>query len=113
MRISAAGPPGLVLSYARLTPRHSPEAVTRLQLAVQAVLAEDRSLSATAIPADDQQWHLTSADWPAGPRGLLPMTSGCPVGNWSGIEARKWSMPSGAWDGRMAPGPAFNVTRPR
>jgi GntR family transcriptional regulator/MocR family aminotransferase len=72
MRISAAGPPGLVLSYARLTPRHSPEAVTRLDLAVQAVLAEDRSLSATAIPADDRQWHLTSADWPAAPEDFYP-----------------------------------------
>ena len=39
MRISGAGPPGLVLSFARLAPRHSPEAVTRLELAVQAVLA--------------------------------------------------------------------------
>ncbi len=67
MRISTAGPPGLVLSYARLSPRHCPEAITRLELAVQAVIAEDRSLTATAIPADDQPWHLTSADWPAAP----------------------------------------------
>jgi hypothetical protein len=67
MRISAAGPPGLVLSYARLAPRHCPEVITRLELAVQAVLAEDGSLSATAISADDQQWHLTSTEWPASP----------------------------------------------
>ena len=72
MRIGAAGAPGLVLSYARLAPRHSPEAVTRLELAVQAVLAEDRCLSATAIPADHQQWHLTSADWPAAPEDFYP-----------------------------------------
>ncbi len=72
MQISAAGPPGLVLSYARLTPRHSPEAVTRLDLAVQAVLAEDHCLSATAIPVDDQQWHLTSAGWPAAPEDFYP-----------------------------------------
>ena len=72
MRISAAGPPGLVLSYARLAPRHSPEAVSRLDLALQAVLAEDRCLSATAISADDQQWHLTSAGWPAAPEDFYP-----------------------------------------
>ena len=72
MRISAAGPPGLVLSYARLAPRHSPEAVSRLDLALQVVLAEDRCLSATAIPADDQQWHLTSAGWPAAPEDFYP-----------------------------------------
>ena len=67
MRIGAAGPPGLMLSYARLAPRYSPDAATRLELAVQAVLAEDRSLSATAIPADNQRWHLTSTEWPAAP----------------------------------------------
>ena len=72
MRISAAGPPGLVLSYARLAPRHSPEAVTRLELAVHAVLTEDRCLSATAIPADNEQWHLTSAGWPAAPEDFYP-----------------------------------------
>jgi GntR family transcriptional regulator/MocR family aminotransferase len=67
MRIMPAGPPGLVLSYARLSPRNCAEAVTRLELAVQAVLAEDHSLSATAIPADEHGWHLTSTDWPAAP----------------------------------------------
>ncbi len=41
------------------------------------------------------------------------MTGSCPAGNWSGIQAGKWSMPSGARDGKMAPGPAVNVTRPR
>jgi hypothetical protein len=66
MRVTSAGPPGLVLSYARLAPRHCTEAVTRLKQAVNAVLAEERSLTAAAIPADsDQPWHLTSADWPA------------------------------------------------
>ncbi len=67
MRSRSAGPPGLVLSYARLTPRHCAEAVARLALAVHAVMAEDRSLSARTIPTDEQQWHLTSADWPAAP----------------------------------------------
>jgi GntR family transcriptional regulator/MocR family aminotransferase len=67
MRISTAGPPGLVLSYARLSPRHCGEAIARLELAVQAVMAEDRSLSATAIATEERQWHLVSADWPAAP----------------------------------------------
>lgn len=67
MRISTAGPPGLVLSYARLSPRHSAEATARLELAVRAVMAEQRSLAATAIPAEERPWHLTSADWPAAP----------------------------------------------
>lgn len=67
MRVSAEGPPGLVLSYARLAPRHCSAAVARLDRAVQAVLTENRSLTATAITADDGQWHLTSADWPAAP----------------------------------------------
>lgn len=66
MRISPAGPPGLVLSYARLAPRHCTEAIARLNRAVQAVLTEDPSLEATAIPAESNQpWRLTSADWPA------------------------------------------------
>ena len=66
MRIRPAGPPGLVLSYARLPPRHCTEAVARLKLAVEAVLAENRSLTAAAIPSDsDEPWRLTSADWPA------------------------------------------------
>jgi GntR family transcriptional regulator/MocR family aminotransferase len=72
MRISSAGAPGLVLSYARLTPRHCAEAAARLELAVQAVLAEDHSLSATAIPAGEQEWHLTSTDWPAAPEDFYP-----------------------------------------
>jgi len=72
MRISATGPAGLVLSFARLTPRHGPDAVGRLERAVRAVLAEDRCLSATAIPAEDQHWHLASADWPAAPEDFYP-----------------------------------------
>jgi GntR family transcriptional regulator / MocR family aminotransferase len=67
MRISEAGPPGLVLSYARLPPQRCAEAIARLERAVQAVMSEDRSLAAAAIPADDRQWHLASADWPAAP----------------------------------------------
>jgi DNA-binding transcriptional MocR family regulator len=67
MRISTSGPPGLVLSYARLSPRRCADAVARLELVMQAVMAEDRSLSATAIAAEERQWHLTSADWPAAP----------------------------------------------
>ncbi len=39
---------------------------TRLRRAVDAVLAEGRSLTAAAIPGgSDHPWHLTSADWPA------------------------------------------------
>lgn len=72
MRISAAGPPGLVLSYARLTPPRCADAIARLQLAVQAVTTEDRSLAAAAIPADDRQWRLASADWPAAPDDFYP-----------------------------------------
>jgi hypothetical protein len=30
-------------------------------------MAEERSLSATAIATEERQWHLTSADWPAAP----------------------------------------------
>jgi GntR family transcriptional regulator/MocR family aminotransferase len=67
MRISPAGPPGLVLSYARLAPRRCAEAIARLERAVQAVTTESRSLSAAAIPADDRHWRLTSTDWPAAP----------------------------------------------
>ena len=66
MRIRSAGPPGLVLSYARLAPRRCTEAVARLKLAVQAVLAEDRSLTAAAIrAAGDESWRVASAEWPA------------------------------------------------
>ena len=66
MRVASTGPPGLVLSYARLAPRHCTEAVTRLKRAVDAVLAEGRSLTAAAISGDSNEpWHLTSADWPA------------------------------------------------
>jgi GntR family transcriptional regulator/MocR family aminotransferase len=65
MRIRSAGPPGLVLSYARLAPRHCGDAAARLQLAVKSVLAEERSLAA-AIPAGPAgPWRLTSSDWPA------------------------------------------------
>ena len=67
MRASAAGPPGLVLSYARLAPRGCADAVGRLQMAVQAVAGEERALSATALPVQEVEWHLTSADWPAAP----------------------------------------------
>jgi GntR family transcriptional regulator / MocR family aminotransferase len=67
MRISMPGPPGLVLSYARLAPQRCADAVGRLELTVGAVMAEKPSLSATAIPADEHEWHLTSADWPAAP----------------------------------------------
>ena len=56
-----------MLSYARLPAQHSPEAASRLELVIQAVAAEDTSLAATAIPADDEHWHLTSADWPTAP----------------------------------------------
>jgi GntR family transcriptional regulator / MocR family aminotransferase len=72
MRISTAGPPGLVLSYARLTPRHCADAVQRLELALQAVMTEERTLAAAAIPAQEQEWHLTSADWPAAPDDFYP-----------------------------------------
>jgi GntR family transcriptional regulator/MocR family aminotransferase len=66
MRVRPVGPPGLVLSYARLPARHCTEAVARLNLAVQAVLAEERSLTAAAIPAaGDEPWRVTSAGWPA------------------------------------------------
>ena len=66
MRIRPASPPGLVLSFARLAPRHCTEAVSRLKAAVQAVLAEDRSLTAAAIPAaGDEPWRVASAEWPA------------------------------------------------
>lgn len=56
-----------MLAYARLSPRHCAEAVTRLELAVRAVLAEERSLAAAAIAPEERQWHLTPADWPATP----------------------------------------------
>jgi GntR family transcriptional regulator/MocR family aminotransferase len=72
MRLRADGPPGLVLSYARLAPQRCAEAVGRLDRAVQAVLAEDGALAAAAVPADDQQWHLVSADWPAAPEDFYP-----------------------------------------
>jgi hypothetical protein len=66
MRVRSAGPPGLVLSYARLAPRHGTEAVARLKQAVQAILAEDRCLMAAAIPAaGGEPWHVASAEWPA------------------------------------------------
>jgi GntR family transcriptional regulator/MocR family aminotransferase len=67
MRVRSTGPSGLVLSYARLAPRQCAEAVTRLKFAVQAVMTENRSLSATAIHVDEQQFHVASADWPAAP----------------------------------------------
>jgi GntR family transcriptional regulator/MocR family aminotransferase len=67
MRVRAAGPPGLVLSYARLAPRRCADVVGRLELAVQAVTGEKRALSATALPVREVEWHLTSADWPAAP----------------------------------------------
>ncbi len=66
MRIRSAGPPGLVLLYARLAPRHCAEAVGRLKRAVETVLAENRSLAAAAVPGvSDEPWRLTSTDWPA------------------------------------------------
>lgn len=66
MRVKPVGPPGLVLSYARLPARHCTEAVARLKRAVTAVLAEDRSLTAAAIPAaSGESWRLASAEWPA------------------------------------------------
>ena len=67
MRVSNPGPPGLVLSYARLPPQRCADAVGRLERAVRAVMAEEPSLAATAIPAREQQWNLVSADWPAAP----------------------------------------------
>jgi GntR family transcriptional regulator / MocR family aminotransferase len=67
MRVAAPGPPGLVLSYARLPLQRCADAVGRLEQAVRAVTAEESSLAAAAIPAQGQQWHLASADWPAAP----------------------------------------------
>jgi GntR family transcriptional regulator/MocR family aminotransferase len=67
MRVATPGPPGLVLSYARLPPQRCADATSRLDRAVRAVTAEEPSLSATAIPAGEHQWHLASADWPAAP----------------------------------------------
>ena len=73
MRVTSPGPPGLVLSYARIAPRHCDEAVARLQAAVKAVLAEDQSLTAAAIPAvADEPWRLTSSDWPATTEDFYP-----------------------------------------
>lgn len=67
MRVAAPGPPGLVLSYARLPPQRCADAAGRLERAVLAVMAEEPSLAGAAIPAGEQQWHLTSAGWPAAP----------------------------------------------
>ena len=67
MRAATPGPPGLVLSYARLPPQRSADAISRLERAAGAVMAEEPSLAATAIPSAEDQWHLTSADWPAAP----------------------------------------------
>ena len=73
MRVASAGPPGLVLSYARIAPRHCDEAAARLHAAVKAVLAEDQSLTAAAIPAAaDEPWRLTSSDWPATTEDFYP-----------------------------------------
>ena len=70
-----AGPPGLVLSYARLAPRRCAD-VVGLELAVQAVTGEKRALSATALPVREVEWHLTSADCAGGPERLLRLTAG-------------------------------------
>jgi GntR family transcriptional regulator / MocR family aminotransferase len=73
MRVTSAGPPGLVLSYARLATRHCADAVTRLQSAVKAVLAEGQSLTAVTIPASPAgPWRLTSSDWPAATEDFYP-----------------------------------------
>jgi len=73
MRVASAGPPGLVLSYARIAPRHCDEAAARLHAAVKAVLAEDQSLTAAAIPsAADEPWRLTSSDWSATTEDFYP-----------------------------------------
>lgn len=72
MRIATPGPPGLVLSYARLAPQRCPDAAARLDLAIQAVTAEERSLSTIAFLPEEQQWHLASADWPAAPDDFYP-----------------------------------------
>jgi GntR family transcriptional regulator / MocR family aminotransferase len=73
MRVASAGPPGLVLSYARLAPRHCADAVARLQSAVQTVLAEGQSLAGAAIPAGPAgPWRLTSTDWPAATEDFYP-----------------------------------------
>jgi hypothetical protein len=42
------------------------------RIAGAAVLGGSCCLSATVIPADDQQWHLTSAGWPAAPEDYYP-----------------------------------------
>jgi GntR family transcriptional regulator/MocR family aminotransferase len=66
MRIRSAGPAGLLLSYARLQPRHCQEAAVRLRHAVDAVLAEGPALTAAAIGAEGPaRWRLVSSDWPA------------------------------------------------
>lgn len=65
MRAVSAGPPGLVLSYARLPARHCAEAVARLDRAVRAVLAEAPAATASVPVAGAGPWRLTSTDWPA------------------------------------------------
>jgi GntR family transcriptional regulator/MocR family aminotransferase len=66
MRAGPPGPPGLVLSYARLSPRHCAEAVDRLKRAVAAVQAENSYLTAAALrPENARPWRLTSTAWPA------------------------------------------------
>lgn len=65
MRASPGGPPGLVLSYARLPARNCAGAVTRLNQAVRAVLAEAPAATAAVPVVSARPWRLTSADWPA------------------------------------------------
>lgn len=73
MRFRQPGPPGLVLSYARLAPQNCAEAVARLHQAVTAVQSEDRSLAATVVPTPGGPgWQLTSANWPAAPDDFYP-----------------------------------------
>jgi GntR family transcriptional regulator/MocR family aminotransferase len=72
MRLQPGGPPGLVLSYARLAPQRCPEAIDRLKQAVQAVLDEDRLLTGVPIQAAADDWHLASADWPTAQEDFYP-----------------------------------------
>lgn len=66
MRVSSAGPHGLVLSYARLTPRQCAQAVAQLSAAVSAVRAYEQTVATVAVVAGGPTpWRLTSTNWPA------------------------------------------------
>lgn len=64
MRVSSAGPHGLVLSYARLTPRQCAQAVAQLSEAVNFVRAGEQAVAAV-LAGGPALWRLISTNWPA------------------------------------------------